>query len=179
MQAAQQSPATLTLLATLERSKGEYTVSQREALKPSVSHLFLTRLQPRKLPQSNALSGNLDPTPLLGSRAASSAATVQSVDTVDPAAASAPAAPVMEVMADRSSASPIRDPASAVPATADQAFLATKFLSVVASTVASSALVVLVTLTVVIATPSVPAHGEKIVGKTTFQQLEVENSCQV
>ena len=99
---------------------------------------------------------------------------------VDPAAASVPEAPVMEVSAeDRSNARPIReDPGSAVPLTADQAFLATKFLIVVASTVASSALV-LVSLTVVMATHMEPAHGEKIVGKTTFQQLEVENSCQV
>ena len=87
---------------------------------------------------------------------------------MDPAAVMVPEAPVMEVSADQSNASPIRDPGSAVPLTADQALLATKFLIVVASTVVSNALVVLVTLTVVMATHTEPAHGEKIVGKTTL-----------
>ena len=172
MQAAQQSPAILTLLVTLERYKGESIASQREALKPSVSHLSLTRLQPRRPPLS-------DPTlPLSSSHMAA---------TVSDALA----------MADQPNASPIRDKATAVPATtalgtalpptnvlavlvtADLASLATKFLNVVALAVASRALAVLVTLPVVMEAPTEPVHGEKIVGKTTFQQLEVEISCQV
>merc|ERR1719203_1273663 len=52
MQTAHQSPGTLTLPATLERCKGEFTASPREALRDSASHPFLTRLLPRKPPLS-------------------------------------------------------------------------------------------------------------------------------
>ena len=188
MQAAQQSPAILTLLVTLERYKGESIASQREALKPSVSHLSPTRLQPRRPPLSY-------PTlPLSSSHIAATVDADPSVATADNAAATVSDA---LAMADQPNASPIRDPATAVPATtalgtalpptvvlavlvtADLASLATKFLNVVALAVASRALAVLVTLPVAMEAPTEPAHGEKIVGKTTFQQLEVEISCQV
>ena len=195
MQAAQQSPAILTLLVTLERYKGESIASQREALKPSVSHPSPTRLQPRRPPLS-------DPTlPLSSSHMAATVDADPSVATADNAAATVnnAAATVSDALAtaDQPSASPIRDKATAVPATtalgtalpptnvlavlvtADLASLATKFLNVVALAVASRALAVLVTLPVVMEAPTEPAHGEKIVGKTTFQQLEVEISCQV
>ena len=190
MQAAQLNPATLTLLVTPERCKGEFIASQREALKPSVSHPSLTRLQPRRPP--------LRPHPTLPLSSSHTAASVDadpSVATADPAAATVSDA---LAMADPPNASPIRDPATAVPATnnaldtahpptvvlavlvtADLASQATKFLNVVALAVASSALAALVTLPVVMEAPTEPAHGEKIVGKTTFQQLEVEISCQV
>ena len=193
------SPVTLTLLVTQERCKGESSVSQREALKLSVSQPFLTRPQLKKPPLSKP--------PTLPLSSADMVAMVDPGPVVDPAEATVADAPVMEVLADPSSASPSRDlatavPASAVPATAapaiaakatahqatvalavlataDLAFQATKFLNVVALAVASSALAVLVTLPKDMAAPTEPAHGEKIVGKTTFQQLEVENSCQV